>query len=96
MTGSTRPLPESAGAETARLRAELRLEIAKLETRMTMWMAIFTMAAIAVGIEWTMVFTVGREAWPWVLFFMLGTAVQLYCVWGMGNAIGRLSQGSDW
>jgi uncharacterized membrane protein len=93
MTGFTRPLPESAGAETALLRAELRLEIAKLETRMTMWMGIFTMAAIAVGIVRTMAFTMGREAWPWVGFFMLGMAVQLYCVWRMGNAIGRSPQG---
>ena len=89
MTGSIRPLHEAAGGETALLRAELRLEIAKLETRMTMWMAIYTIAAIAVGIVWTMAFTLGREAWPWVGFFMLGTAVQLYCVWRMGNAVGR-------
>ena len=57
MTASIRPLHEAAGGETALLRAELRLEIARLETRMTMWMAIYTMAAIAVGIVWTMAFT---------------------------------------
>ena len=89
MTGSTRPLHETAGSETTLLRAELRLEIAKLETRMTMWMAIFTIGAIAVGIVWTTAFTLGREAWPWVGFFMLGTAAQLYCVWRIGGVFTR-------
>ncbi len=54
MSGCTRPLHEPVPSETARLRAELRLELAQLETRMTMWMAIYAMAAIAVGIVWTM------------------------------------------
>ena len=89
MSGSTRPLHEPVPSETARLRAELRLELAQLETRMTMWMAIYVMAAIAVGIVWTMAFTLGREAWPWVGFFLLGTALQLYCVWRMGTAVSR-------
>jgi len=91
MTGSTRPLPESGGGETARLRAELRLEIARLETRMTMWMAIYAIGAIAVGIVWTMAFTLGGEAWPWVGLFTLGTAAQLYCVWRMGGEFSRSS-----
>ena len=88
MPGSTRLLDEPLSVEVARLRSELRLEIAQVETRMTMWMAIFVIGAIAVGVVWTMAFTLGGEAWPWVVWFMLGTAVQLYCVWGLGHAVG--------
>ena len=91
MTGSTRPLHEPPGGETACLRAELRLEIARLETRMTMWMTIYAIGAIAVGIVWTLAFTLGGEAWPWVGLFMLGTAGQLYCVWRMGGVFSRSS-----
>ena len=89
MTSSTRPLHELASGETARLRSELRLEIAQLETRMTMWMAIYAIGAVAVAIVFTMAFTLRGDAWLVVWLFILGTAGQLYCVWRMGHAIGR-------
>ena len=72
---------ETRSSDAASLRAELRLELARLETNLTKWMVIFVMGGVAVSIAWTVVFTLGGAAWPGIGLFLLGTVVQLYVVW---------------
>ena len=62
------------------LQAELRLEIARLEKRMTKWTVICAMGATSVALLWTMVVTLHGHAWPALGLFVLGSAGQLYAV----------------
>lgn len=75
-----RPVQEARASESACLRAELRLELARLETRMTKWMVMCALCASAVAIMWTMVFTLHGAGAPALGLFVLGTAGQVYAV----------------
>ena len=79
----SRILEEARISDSASLRAELRLELAQLETRLTKWTALCVIGATAVAIAWTMVFTLRGAAWPGLGLFLLSTAGQLYAVWRM-------------
>jgi hypothetical protein len=81
MDVSGRPFEETRASDVTSLRAELRLELAQLETSLTKWMAIFVMGGVSVSIAITMAFTLGGAAWPGIGLFLLGTVVQLYVVW---------------